>query len=150
MKASINGGLIFGNDAGTEFESRGFKYYTYFGELTGQLEFWFLKEGRGFSGQGMRAYKPRVRPYLYAGGGPVIYVPKHYHEDAADLDEFDSYTIMLAAGAGFLYKINADLLMVFHAGCRLVPSDYLDGFSPAISESNDMYFITQFNLVYRF
>ncbi len=150
LKASINGGLIFGNDAGTEFESRGFKYYTYFGELTGQLEFWFLKEGRGFSGQGMRAYKPRVRPYLYAGGGPVIYVPKHYHEDAADLDEFDSYTIMLAAGAGFLYKINADLLMGFHAGGRLVPSDYLDGFSPSISESNDMYFITQFNLVYRF
>ena len=142
--------MIFGSDAGTENESRGYKYYTYLGEISGQLEFWFLAEGRGFSSQGMRAYKPRVLPYIYAGGGPVIYVPKHYHDDAADLDEFDPYTIMLAAGAGFLYKINAFWLWGFQAGGRLVPSDYLDGLSPSTSQSNDLYFNSQFNLIRRF
>ena len=150
LKAALNGGIVFGNDAGTDNESRGYKFYSYFGELTGQLEFWFLKEGMGFSGQGMRAYKPRVRPYIYAGGGPVFYFPNHYHEDAADLDEFDHYTFMLTAGVGFLFKISADWFWGFQAGGRLAPTDYLDGFSPSTSESNDIYFSSQFNLVYRF
>jgi hypothetical protein len=150
LRANLSGGIIFGNDAGSENESRGYMYYTYFGEMTGQLEFWFLKEGMGFSSQGFRAYKPRVRPFLYAGGGPVIFSPAHYHDDAEDLEEFDSYTIMLAAGVGFLYKVSADWFWGIQAGGRLVPSDYLDGFSPPESESNDMYFTTLINLVYKF
>lgn len=150
IKATLSGGMIFGSDAGTENESRGYKYYTYFGEVTGQLEFWMLKEGRGFSSTGMRSYKPRIRPYIYAGGGPVFYFPVHYHENAEELEEFDPYTIMLAAGAGFLYKINADWLWGFQAGGRLVPSDYLDGFSPPGSNSNDSYYTAQVTLVYRF
>jgi hypothetical protein len=150
LRAVLNGGLILGNDAGTDNDSRGYKYYTYFGELTGQLEFWFLKEGRGFSSQGMRAYKPLVQPYVYAGGGPVYFIPNHYHEDAAELDSFDPFTIMLAGGVGFLFKVNHDFLWGFQAGARITPTDYLDGYSPSTSESNDMYFSSQFNLVYRF
>ena len=118
LRANLNGGIVFGNDAGTENESRGYKYYTYFGELTGQLEYWFLEEGRGFSSQGFRAYKPRVRPFIYAGGGPLLFKPNHYHEDADELEEFDSYAIILVAGAGFLYKVNADIYWGFQAGGR--------------------------------
>jgi len=150
LRASLMGNIVFGSDDGSNAETSGFKYYSIIAELTGQLEYWFLEEGRGFSSQGMRAYKPRVRPYLYAGGGPVFFSPFHYHDDAEDLEEFDRYTIMLAAGAGFLYKVNADWLWGIQAGGRLVPSDYLDGSSPASSTSDDNYFYAQFNLVHRF
>ena len=150
LRASLMGNFVTGSDDGGDTETSGFKYYSIIAELTGQLEYWFLEEGRGFSSQGMRAYKPRVRPYLYAGGGPVFFAPTHTHEGAEDLEEFDRYTIMLAAGAGFLYKINADWLWGIQAGGRLVPSDYLDGSSPASSTSNDMYFTVQITLVHRF
>lgn len=150
LRAHLNGGLLFGNDAGTGNDSRGYKFYTLFGEITGQLEFWFLKEGRGFSSQGMRAYRPRVLPYIFAGGGPVVFFPNHYHPDAEPLEEFTKYSIMLTGGAGFLYKINHDWLWGFQAGVRLTPTDYLDGFSPETSKANDMYYLGQFSLVYRF
>ncbi len=150
LRATLSGGMFFGNDAGSANDSRGYKYYTYFGEITGQLEFWFLKEGRGFSSQGMRAYKPRVRPYLYAGGGPVMFYPTHYHENADVLEEFTSYSIMLLGGVGALYKISHDWQWGIQVGARIVPSDYLDGFSPSTSKSNDMYFSSQINLVRRF
>jgi hypothetical protein len=150
LRAALSGGILFGNDAGSENDSRGYKYYAYFGELSGQLELWFLKEGRGFSSQGMRAYKPRVRPYLFAGGGPVFFYPTHYHENADPLEDFNSYTIMLLGGVGALYKISHDWQWGIQVGARIIPSDYLDGFSPADSKANDMYFSSQINLVRRF
>ena len=150
LRAALSGGMFFGNDGGTDNAARGYKYFTYFGEVTGQLEYWFLKEGRGISGQGFRSYKPKVRPYVYAGGGPVVFFPTHYHENADPLDEFDPYTILLTGGAGFTVKLSRNWFWGFQAGARIVPTDYLDGFSPASSASNDMYYSTQLNMIYRF
>ena len=50
------------------------QYYTFMGEMTGQIEFYILEEGRGSGKSGHMGYKPRVRPYLYAGEagqGPI-------------------------------------------------------------------------------
>lgn len=146
IKANINLGLIFGEDD-TE---RGMKYYTFIVEPTGQIEYFFLSEGRGFGSTKHMRYKPIIRPYLYVGGGPLFFFPSHYHEDAVELDSFSNYTLILVGGIGLRHRINADWFWGFQVGGRLSTNDYLDGYSPKASQSNDAYIMSQFFLSYRF
>jgi hypothetical protein len=146
VKTNINLGLIFGE----EFTDRGIKYYTFLVEPTGQIEFFFLTEGRGFGSTRHMRYKPIIRPYLYAGGGPLFFFPSHYQEDAVELDHFSNYTLILVGGVGLRHRINADWFWGFQVGGRLSTNDYLDGYSPKASQANDAYIMSQFFLSYRF
>ncbi len=146
VKANVNLGLIFGED-NTE---RGMKYYTFLIEPTGQIEYYFLVEGRGFGSTRHMRYKPIIRPYLYAGGGPLFFFPSHYHEDAVELENFSNYTLVLVGGVGLRHRINADWFWGFQVGGRLSTNDYLDGYSPKASTANDAYIMSQFFLSYRF
>ena len=146
IKANVNIGLIFGEDP-TE---RQMKYYTFLVEPTGQIEYFFLTEGRGFGSTRHMRYKPIIRPYLYAGGGPLFFFPSHYHEDAVELDTFSNYTLILVGGVGLRHRINADWFWGFQVGGRLSTNDYFDGYSPKASTSNDAYIMSQFFLSYRF
>ena len=146
VKANVNLGLLFGED-NTE---RGMKYYTFLVEPTGQIQYFFLEEGRGFGSTRHMRYKPIFRPYLYAGGGPLFFFPSHYHTDAEELDTFQRYTLILVGGLGMRHRINADWFWGFQVGGRLSTNDYLDGYSPKASTANDAYVMTQFFLSYRF
>jgi len=146
VKLNVNTGLIFGTDN----NERGMKYYTFLVEPTGQIEYFFLEEGRGFGQTRHMRYKPIIRPYLYAGGGPLFFFPTHYHEDAEELDNFSRYTLILVGGIGIVHRINADWFWGFQAGGRLSTNDYLDGYSPKASNANDAYIMSQFFLAYRF
>jgi hypothetical protein len=146
VKANVNAGLIFGED-NTE---RGMKYYTFLVEPTGQIEYFFLVEGRGFGSTRHMRYKPIIRPYLYAGGGPLFFFPTHYHDEAAEPDNFERYTLILMGGIGFVHRINADWYWGFQVGGRLSTNDYLDGYAPKASQTNDAYIMSQFFLSYRF
>ncbi len=150
LKASLGGGLALGSDAGTENDSRGMEYYTIMVEMTGQIEFYLLKEGRGSGRGGHMGYKPRIRPYLFAGGGPLLFYPTHTHENAEELPAFNRYTVILIGGAGLLYRVDNNIFWGFQAGGRLTTTDFLDGFSPASSVSNDTYYTAQIVMVYRF
>jgi hypothetical protein len=150
LKLSIAGGLGLGTDAGTENESRGMEYYSILAELTGQIELYLLKEGRGSGKGGHMGFKPRVRPYIYAGGGPLLYFPKHTHENAEELAEFNPYTVIMLGGVGFLYRVNNDIFWGMQAGGRFSTTDYLDGYTPAESTSNDTYYTAQVFILYRF
>jgi hypothetical protein len=150
IKASVAGGLGTGSNKYGTGESAGMVYYTIMAELTGQLEFYILKEGRGYGKGGHVGYKPRIRPYIYAGGGPTFFFPGHTHENADPLPEFDSYTVILLGGAGFVYRVNADLFWGFQAGPRITTTDYLEGFSPSSSKGNDNYISAQVFILHRF
>ena len=56
LKASVCGGLGMGTDKGTENDARGMSYYTILAELTGQIEIYILKEGRGYGKGGKRVW----------------------------------------------------------------------------------------------
>jgi hypothetical protein len=146
VKANVNLGLFFGEDN----TDGGMKYYTFLIEPTGQIEYFFLKEGRGFGSTRHMRYKPIMRPYLYAGGGPMFFYPTHYHDDAAEFDNFQRYTLILVGGVGLRHRINADWFWGFQVGGRLSTNDYLDGYSPRASDANDAYIMTQFFLSHRF
>ena len=146
VKANVNLGLLFGED-NTEREM---KYYTFLIEPTGQIEYFFLTEGRGFGSTRHMRYKPVFRPYLYAGGGPLFFFPTHYHDDAVELEEFNRFTLILVGGIGLRHRVNADWFWGFQVGGRLSTNDYLDGYSPRASMTNDVYLMTQFFLSHRF
>ena len=146
VKTNLNLGLFFGEDN----TDRGMKYYTFLVEPTGQIEYFFLEEGRGFGSTKHMRYKPIIRPYLYAGGGPLFFFPTHYHEDAAEPDDFNNYTLILVGGIGLRHRINATWFWGFQVGGRLSTNDYLDGYSPKASKSNEAYIMSQFFLSYRF
>ena len=133
LKASLAGIFATGSDAGGTGETQGMQYYTILAELTGQIEFYILKEGKGYGKGGHVGYRPRVRPYLYAGGGPTFFFPSHIHDNAEPLPEFNNYTVILIGGAGFLYRVNADIFWGMQVGPRITTTDFLDGYSPASS-----------------
>jgi hypothetical protein len=146
VKTNVSLGLFFGEDN----PARGMKYYTFLVEPTGRIEYFFLEEGRGFGSTRHMRYKPVIRPYLYAGGGPLFFFPTHYHDDAVELDNFQRYTLILVGGVGIRHRINADWFWGFQVGGRLSTNDYLDGYSPKASAAKDAYFMTQFFLSHRF
>ncbi len=150
LKASMGGGIGMGSDKGTDNDARGMSYYTILAEFTGQIEIYILKEGRGYGKGGNIGYKPRLRPYLYAGGGPLLFYPTHTHDNPEPLPEFNNYTVIMVGGVGFLYRVNADIFWGFQAGGRFSTTDFLDGFSPESSTSNDTYYTAQVLLVHRF
>jgi hypothetical protein len=150
LKASLGGGLGMGTDQGSDNEARGMSYYTILVELTGQIEFYILKEGRGYGKGGNIGYKPRVRPYLYAGGGPLLFYPTHTHDNAEPLPDFNNYTVIMMGGVGFLYRVNADLFWGMQVGGRFSTTDFLDGYSPESSVANDTYYTAKILLVHRF
>jgi hypothetical protein len=146
VNANVNIGLVFGE----ENTKQGMKYYTFLLETTGRIEYFFLEAGRGFGATKHMRYKPVIRPYLYAGGGPLFFFPTHYHEDAAELENFNRYTLILLGGMGLRHRINADWFWGFQVGGRLSTNDYLEGYSPDASNTNDVYILSQFFLSYRF
>lgn len=150
IKAQVGAALGLGSDAGTENESRGLQYYTIVAEITGQLEYYILKEGRGYGKGGHVGYKPRVRPYLFAGGGPTLFYPTHTNDDAGEPDAFNNFTVILVGGAGFLYRVNANIFWGFQAGGRLTTTDLLEGLAPDDATGNDNYISAQVLLLYRF
>jgi hypothetical protein len=142
LKASLGG--VFGTG------SNEIQYYTILAELTGQVEFYILKEGKGYGKGGHVGYKPRVRPYLYAGGGPTFFFPSHIQDNAQPLPDFNHYTVILVGGAGFLYRVNADIFWGMQVGPRITTTDFLDGYAPETSSGHDNYISAQVLLLYRF
>jgi hypothetical protein len=150
LKASLGGALGVGSGTPEEGTVSKIEYYTILAELTGQLEVYLFKEGRGYGKGGLMGYKPRVRPYVYAGGGPTMLFPQHTHDDAEELPEFDNFTVILMGGAGFLYRVNADIFWGIQVGARITTTDFLEGYSPDSAKSNDNYLSAQILLVHRF
>lgn len=150
LKASLGGLLGLGSGTGGDDGNIDMEYYTVLAEITGQIEIYILKEGRGYGKGGHVGYKPRVRPYIYAGGGPTFIFPKHIHDNKEPLEEFDSYTVILLGGAGFVYRVNANIFWGFQVGPRFTTSDFLEGYSPSTPDGKDNYISAQILLVYRF
>ena len=65
-------------------------------------------------------------------------------------DQLDLVGTKYGCGIGVRHRINADWFWGFQVGGRLSTNDYLDGYSPKASTSNDAYIMTQFFLSYRF
>ena len=143
-------GIAYGDDAGTRNEARGLSYHTLMIESTAQAELFILKQKRGFNRRGNMTWIPRLRPYIFAGGGGICFNPSV--EDLTPDSNgtgFKKIAPVMIGGAGFIYGINREWFLGAELGGRLITTDYLDGYTSSASKSNDLYYIATVNLIYQ-
>jgi len=150
LKLSVHSAIFLGDDLDTENEDRGLDYMTIMAEPSVQFEYFFFKEKKGSNRHGKMTTKPKVRPYIFVGGGGVYFKPQVDGDDLSDVTtDYKKFSIALLGGAGFLHHFQPHWLWGVELSGRYLMTDYLDGFSPESSKSSDMYGFASINLVYR-
>lgn len=151
VKFNLLYGQLFGDDAKTENEDRNFRNLdvrTDLVELSGQLEFYFLREkiGGKYKLQGIKGYgSSNFSMYMFAGIGGSYFNPKGTNESGewvklAPLNtegqglegapkDYSTFTVVFPVGLGLKYNITRELGVQFEMGMRFTGTDYLDDVS---------------------
>ena len=114
-------------------------------ELSGQLEFYLLREkiGNRYRVQGVRGYgSSNFAMYLFAGIGGAYYNPKGTNASgewvklaplntegqglAGAPKDYSQFTIVFPVGLGMKYNITREIGVQFEMGMRFTTTDYLD------------------------
>jgi hypothetical protein len=150
LKLNVHSSIFLGDDLGTDNNDRGLDYMTIIVEPALQYEYTFFKEKKSSNRKGKMTMRPKVRPYIFAGGGGVYFMPEVSGEDLSEVTtDYSKFSIVMVGGAGFLHHFQSHWLWGVELGGRYLMTDYLDGFSPESSKSSDMYNFVTINLVYR-
>jgi hypothetical protein len=150
LKAGVHSAIFFGDDKGTDNADRGLYYMTVLVEPSAQFEYTFFKEHKGSNRHGKMTMKPKVRPYIFIGGGGVYFMPDVGGEDLSEVTtDYNKFALVLSGGAGFLHHFQPRYLWGIELNTRYITTDYIDGFSPESSKSSDLYNFVTVNLVYR-
>ncbi len=151
VKVNLLYGQLYGDDKLTENEGRAFRNLdvrTDLFELSGQLEYYFLKEkiGSRYKLQGVRGYgSSNLSMYLFAGIGGSYFNPKGTNEsgewvklaplntEGQGLDgapkDYSQMTMVFPVGLGMKYNITREFGVQFEMGMRFTTTDYLDDVS---------------------
>ena len=149
LKVSVHSAVFLGNNLDRENEIQ-LDYLTVMAEPSVQFEYTFFKEKKGSNRHGKMTMKPKVRPYVFAGAGGVYYSPKMDGDDLSEVtSDYSNFGIVILGGCGFLHHFQPHWLWGVELSGRYLMSDYLDGYSPSSSASNDLYNFVTINLVYR-
>ena len=114
-------------------------------EVSGQLEYYFLREkmGSSYKLKGVRGYgSSNISMYLLAGIGTSYYSPMGTNADGewvklAPLntegqgldgapEDYSNFTIVFPVGLGIKYNITKQIGVQFEGGLRYTTTDYLD------------------------
>ncbi len=142
---------------GSRNEGRGFRSSTHIIETSAHLEYYFIKEEKKyrtaamFNRRGMLNNYSTINAYIFGGFGLTKYWPKLEIEPrASDIYDLNSkFTVSLPAGLGLKYVVSDKWIVGYEIGGRLTFTDFLDGFKPAASKHNDVYWLSTFNINYR-
>ena len=157
---AVNGGLYYawlsGTDKGGKNDGRGYVFNTIIFEPSARIEFFPIIDQRILSGvnrRGLVRNYGTLSVYLYGGAGAVVYyvMPNEDLEARQERDniEFSPVTLVLPAGIGLKVGINNTTDIGIDIGGRYALNDYIDGFTSPTSTSNDIYYLTTIQLVYR-
>jgi len=150
LKANLVSGLISGTDEGSRNEGRGIRYNTFLIEPTAQIEFFIFSEKRGFSRRGMMILKPAINPYVYVGAGGIYFNPSvTFPGEEKEAPNFTKFTTVVTGGGGINFVLNKKWSLNIELGGRFITTDYLDGYTSYASKSNDLYYFTTVNAIYR-
>lgn len=151
FRANLASGLISGTDEGSRNENRGINFNTLIVEPTAQLEFFIFRERRGFNRRGHLVLKPFINPYLFAGAGGIYFDPYIKSSNVnITTDEFSKVTPVINGGGGLNLIISKKWSLGMEMGGRFITTDFLDGYTSTASKSNDLYYFTAVNIIYRF
>ena len=161
-KANLFWGDIHGDDKLTQEpfrNARNLNFRSNIFELSGQLEFNFIKEQKGhvYAIKGVRGMKHKDKEiYLFTGGGLVYFNPQGYYDGKwyylqplstegegilPGTKKYSLVTGMVSIGGGMRFAINRYWGVGFEIGLRETFSDYLDDVSgkypdPSIFKGN--------------
>jgi hypothetical protein len=151
VRASLSYGSLSGTDEGSKNEIRGIVYQSVFIEPAAQVEYFLFIERRGFDRRGYLVLKPYVNPYAFAGvGGTFFYPSIQSGKVPLPEDDYSRAAPVISGGGGLIFTINKKWSCGLEAGGRFLFTDYLDGYTCEDSQSNDMYYYGNINLIYRF
>ncbi len=156
VSGSLALGWLSGDDTGGRNEVRGYVFNTIIFEPLARIEFFPVRDKmllRGVNRQGLVRNYGTFSAYLFAGAGAVIYhvMPNDNLRDRQERDniEHGMVTMVLPVGAGAKLGISNRIDIGFEIGGRYALNDYLDGFTSPFASSNDIYYLTTVQIIYR-
>jgi hypothetical protein len=155
IKLSLNGGMFHAIDTKGSNENRGMEATTIFFEpaLTG--EYYFIKSkqedkysfSKGKSRRG--SFFSFMDFYAFTGIGGLSYHVKGNDVLVAAGMVNSGFTAVIPMGIGVNLLVFPDYNFGVELGGRYSFSDYLDGYSPQQSKSNDVYYFLTFTFTYK-
>ncbi len=159
---AIKGNLLYGrlyatdeNDKNEIRQRRNLDFRSPVIELSGQVEFYFLKEkiGAAYRIKGVKGYgSSNFSGYLFAGVGLIYFDPHGTDQNGtwvklAPLNtegqglpggpkDYSRVTVTFPMGFGFKYNFSREWGIAFEYGLRMTPSDYLDDASTTYYDPN--------------
>jgi hypothetical protein len=154
VKLNLIFGFLSGSDAGGTNDARNFEFSAFIFEPSVQVEYSFLKEKGAQSylmmkGKGVTSFRSSISAYVFLGLGGGFFWPQA-KENLVNYElDYNNATLVIPMGLGLKYGLNSKWSIGFELGGRLTTTDYLDGYTSTISESNDVYYFAVINLVYK-
>lgn len=156
-KGSLTYAYFYGSDAGSKNEARNYAFSTNMFELYGHVEYHITPEKQLITystmslRSGLKKLNAALNVYVFAGIGGSYFKP-NAKDDFLDSDRFTgnkNLALVLPVGIGAKYPLRSDLYIGFELSGRLTTTDYIDGFSPEPSKSNDLYYLTAIYVSYK-
>jgi opacity protein-like surface antigen len=142
---------------GSRNEGRQFLAKTHLFETAAHFEFYIIQEEKRyrsaamFNRRGMINNYSTISLYVFGGIGLTKYWTSLEMEPRATdtYDDRNRFIPVFPLGAGFKYIISDKWMVGYEIAGRYTFCDYIDGFKPAASKYNDIYWISTLNLTYR-
>jgi Domain of unknown function (DUF6089) len=155
LKLSFNFGMFHASDAKGSNEDRGMEATTMFFEPALTAEYYFIKSTQEnkysfIKGKNIRgSFFSFMDFYAFAGIGGLSYHVKGNEALVTAGMVNSGFTAVIPVGIGVNVNLNPDYNLGLELGGRYSFSDYLDGYSPQYSKSNDVYYFLTFTFTYK-
>ncbi len=158
VRVNFNYGKGQGTDEGSR-NDRGRSYKLSLFELSGQYEYYFIREDKMYRSaavynkRGMLNNYNTFSAYAFLGGGVAISNSKHGDAVVLDIDDYRPGTNIapvISFGIGVKYIIDDRTYINGDLGYRYSLTDYLEGYKQTqYSKFNDVYYYLSISLNYR-
>lgn len=157
VRANINYGKGHGDDADSR-NDRGRSYQTTLFEFSGQVEYYFLREDKGFRSSAIYTRRGMINnynsfaAYAFAGLGAAYSISSHADAPMAPYDSYKKNNIapVIPFGVGVKYILDESSYINIDLGYRFGLNDYIEGYKQTqASRFTDVYYFLMFSYNYR-
>ncbi|MHC1702667.1 MAG: DUF6089 family protein [Tenuifilaceae bacterium] len=159
LRANYSVGLITQSDKGSINEGRNFAFTSFVNEVSLQAMFFIKAESdknyyysvmqlRG----GLNKLNKPLSVYVFFGMGSTFFsvTPKESFVGSSRFSSDESFSLAIPAGVGVKFAFSSTISFGAELGGRYLLSDYIDGFTSVNSKYNDVYYMMNLNVIYRF
>ena len=153
-RIAVKGNLTYasfkGSDVGSKNEGRNYTFTTNVFELYGHVEYHITPEKQmvkyskmSFRGS-LEKFNAELNVYVFVGLGAAYFKPEAndvFNSSNRFIDN-KNLTFIFPMGLGVKYPLTGTTYIGFELGGRFTTTDYIDGFKPEASKSNDLYYIS--------